>query len=114
MRTTIENDLDGVLGLTAHLSHDDPVLSEATSRDIFSRILASSSFTIAVAEKNEGKKNTLVGTCYLNVIPNLTRRASPYALIENVVTHPDYRHQGIGKALIADLWQERKNKAVTK
>lgn len=41
------------------------------------------------------------GTCYINIIPNLTRRAAPYAVIEDVVTHPDFRRQGIGKALIS-------------
>lgn len=43
----------------------------------------------------------LVATCCLTVIPNLTRGCRPYALIENVVTHGDYRNQGWGKAVLA-------------
>ena len=43
----------------------------------------------------------LVASCTIMVIPNLTRGARPYGLIENVVTHRDHRNQGHGKALLA-------------
>jgi GNAT superfamily N-acetyltransferase len=33
-------------------------------------------------------------------VPNLTRGARPYGLIENVVTHPDWRGRGIGTAVL--------------
>src|SRR5690606_381315 len=59
-------------------------------------ILASPRFRLVVAA-DEG---VLVGTCYLNIIPNLSRGARPYALIENVVTEATRRRQGIGSAVI--------------
>jgi GNAT superfamily N-acetyltransferase len=42
----------------------------------------------------------IVATCYVNLIPNLTRNAAPYAIIENVVTDTDHRNQGIGKTVV--------------
>lgn len=42
----------------------------------------------------------LIGSCHLVIIPNLTRGCKPYGIIENVVTHCDYRSKGVGKGLL--------------
>ncbi|MFB8138347.1 GNAT family N-acetyltransferase [Streptomyces parvus] len=47
----------------------------------------------------------VVATTYLNVIPNLTRSASPYAVIENVVVDQALRETGLGKQIMADTLQ---------
>lgn len=52
----------------------------------------------------------LTSSCTITVIPNLTRGCRPYAVIENVVTRPEYRGQGYGSALLTEAlafaWQQ--------
>jgi GNAT superfamily N-acetyltransferase len=47
----------------------------------------------------------VVASYVLTIIPNLTRGARPYGLIENVVTYREYRHQGIGSRLLGHALQ---------
>jgi ribosomal protein S18 acetylase RimI-like enzyme len=45
----------------------------------------------------------------LDIVPNLTRGVRPFAVLQNVVTHCDYRGQGIGQLLnshaLAFAWE---------
>lgn len=65
-------------------------------KNIWDEIISNPDYFYLVAEED----GILVSTCNLTVIRNLTREARPYGLIENVVTHPDYRKRGYGTAVL--------------
>ena len=110
IRSAQQSDRDAVLELMLYLNPDDPEITKTVSERIFTQILNSGCFKIYVAEKN----SSVVGSCYINTIPNLTRNAAPYAVIENVITHPDHRRQGVGNALISHALKSAKTEGCYK
>ncbi len=92
-----ENDLKKLLELYRHLHPDDPEISKEALGKSWTQIMGHESFLRYIVLEN---KNALVASCCVSVIPNLTRSGRPYALIENVITHPDYRRKGAGAQVI--------------
>ena len=45
-------------------------------------------------------KERIVATCYVAIIPNITRRCAPIGFIENIITAADHRRRGIGRKLL--------------
>jgi len=91
------DDLDRVLSLYAHLNPGDALPEQAAADQIWRSIQSSRAVLVLLAEIDK----SAVATCMLTIIPNLTRGGRPYAVIENVVTHSDFRNQGLGKAILA-------------
>jgi GNAT superfamily N-acetyltransferase len=89
-------DLPGVLALYRHLHPDEPLPDPAAAEAAWS-ILLGSGVTIPFVADIGG---LLVSSCTLAIIPNLTRGARPYGVIENVVTHADHRGSGLGRAVL--------------
>ena len=89
-------DRDGLLELYTHLHEDGIPTVDEKLVSLWKRIVEDKDYHIIVAEA-EGK---LVSSCTCVVIPNLTRGQSPYAFVENVVTHADYRKQGLATACL--------------
>lgn len=90
------DDLPELLSLYRYLHANDPVLSADDFQEHWAAILASPLLHYVMARAED----RLVSTCALTLVPNLTRGARPYGLIENVVTHPDWRGRGIGTAVL--------------
>ncbi|MEH1941973.1 MAG: GNAT family N-acetyltransferase [Nostoc sp.] len=108
VRLIAHNELPQLLALYQHLNPvDAPLPVEEVLQSMWDEILDDPRLYYIVADI--GSK--LVATCNLAIVPNLTRGAHPYAIIENVVTHPDYRRQGLGTRVLhyaLDLaWQQQ-------
>src|SRR3989442_106092 len=86
--TAAEEDLPHLMELYRFLHPEDPILPiDDRLKSHWQSILDNDALHYVVA-RSEGR---LVCACALTLIPNLTRNARPYGLIENVITHPDYR-----------------------
>jgi GNAT superfamily N-acetyltransferase len=96
-RAAVAVDFAPIMRLYSQLNRDDPTDLTARLRATFDEILATESLHLMVLERD----GAVVGTTYLNLIPNLTRGGRPYAVIENVVMDQDLRGLGLGKRLMA-------------
>lgn len=97
IRAAAERDLSEVLNLYRHLHPHDPELELASAERVWSTLLTSDFTTVIVAQAAE----RLVSSCTLAIVPNLSRGGRSYGVIENVVTHADYRQQGLGRRVLA-------------
>lgn len=97
IREAREGDLPALLALYLHLHEDRVPDIDGRAERVWQRILREPDHHLLVAEE-EGR---IVSSCVCVVVPNLTRDLRPYALIENVVTHPDWRNRGLASACLA-------------
>ena len=96
IRPATEGDIPRLLDLYQHLNPGDDRPEIAVANEAFARFLTYPGSAIFLGERD----NVLVASCALVVIPNLTRGARPYGLIENVVTHRDHRQRGYGRQVL--------------
>jgi len=97
IRSATAVDLGEMLSLYRHLNPGDPVPDMAKAEAAWTALLASGLISVIVAEAS----GTLVSSCTLIIVPNLTRGVQSYGLIENVVTHADHRRLGFGRAVLS-------------
>ncbi len=95
-------DFSAIQRLYAQLQPDDPPVAD---EGLFLQIIEQPGLDLLVLEST----GQVVATTYLNIIPNLTRAARPYAVIENVVVDEPLRGTGLGRKLmdatLARAWE---------
>jgi ribosomal protein S18 acetylase RimI-like enzyme len=106
IRKIRRDELPALLKLYEHMhTEDEPLPDAKTVAQVWNELYSDPKLHCLVATMDDMP----VASCILVIIPNLTRGARPYGLIENVVTHTDYRRQGIGATLLrhamAIAWQ---------
>jgi GNAT superfamily N-acetyltransferase len=107
IRPVEESELDALLLLYRHLHATDEMPTPDVAKQVWHELRSSLRYRYLGAFAN----GELVSSCALTVIPNLTRGGRPYGVIENVVTHPSHRRQGLGRRLLQEAlsfaWSER-------
>ena len=96
VREAYEKDLDQILDLYQFLHEEEKPEHTEYLLATWKNILADKNHHLVVYEI-DGK---IVSSCVCVIIPNLTRNVRPYAFVENVVTHKDYRKRGLATACL--------------
>lgn len=90
VREIKEKELHELLELYLYLHEESvPEMTEHL-KDTWNTIMQDKKHHIIVKEVG----GRIVSSCVCVIIPNLTRNIRPYAFVENVVTHDDYRKKG--------------------
>ncbi|MGN0594696.1 MAG: GNAT family N-acetyltransferase [Hominimerdicola sp.] len=96
IREIVYSDFDGLFELYTQLHNNEIPLRDQKLEDLWNTITNDRNHHIIVCEKG-GK---IVSSCVCVIIPNLTHNQRPYAFIENVITHKDYRNKGLATACL--------------
>lgn len=96
IREANQNDLNEILQLYLFL-HETSIPEESEHlRKTWNQMINDENHHLIINEV-DGK---IVASCVCVIIPNLTRNVRPYAFVENVVTHGDYRRKGYATACL--------------
>ena len=97
IREINESELPDLLALYRHLhASDDPLPDSSTVEKVWAEINSDKSLC-CFGLYDSGR---LVSSCTISIIPNLTRGCRPYSVVENVVTHDQFRRKGYGRAVL--------------
>ncbi len=96
IREAQKDDLKAILELYLFLHETEvPEMTEHLMK-VWDKIITDADHHLIVYEL-EGQ---IIASCVCVIIPNLTRNVRPYAFVENVVTHVDFRGRGYATACL--------------
>lgn len=96
IREADKKDLDEILQLYLYLHEKSIPEDSAKLKDTWENIIKDENHHLIVCEVDK----RIVASCVCVIIPNLTRNVRPYAFVENVVTHGEYRRKGYASACL--------------
>lgn len=100
------NDIGAIRALYAQLNPGDSGVMDGRDEAVLAEIVNSDLLFLFLGIVDD----RIMATCYLNLIPNLSRNASPYGIIENVVVDTEMRNKGYGQEImryaIDRAWEE--------
>ncbi|ARU54134.1 GNAT family acetyltransferase [Oleiphilus messinensis] len=110
IRSVTESELTEILDLIDSFDRlPAPRPDTMKLHDIYKSIQASGGCVLGACIDDK-----LVGTCTVNICPNLSWSGRPYAMIENVIVAHGFRKQGLGKALLDYAVKHAKSKGCYK
>jgi GNAT superfamily N-acetyltransferase len=99
------NELEKLLSLYTLLHPEDPVIKrDDRLKMLWDEIYNDPNLHYFVVEEN----GEIISSCTISIIKNLTRNLRPYGLIENVVTHPNYRNRGLATMVLKKAIEKAK------
>lgn len=96
IREARSEDLQTILELYLYLHEDSIPADSEQLRSTWKQIMEDDNHHLIVCEVDD----RIVSSCVCVIIPNLTRNIRPYAFVENVVTHGEYRGKGYASACL--------------
>lgn len=96
IREANEQDLKEILQLYLFLHENSVPKDSKQLQETWDNIMNDKNHHLIICEVD----NKIVASCVCVIIPNLTRNVRPYAFVENVVTHRDYRKKGYATACL--------------
>lgn len=96
VRPARTSDLESILTLFATAEVSSAAEPFERAEEIWRQTINSENVAVFVADASA----VVVATCMLVTAPNLLRTGRQHGFLENVVTHPDHRGLGYGRAVV--------------
>ena len=90
------SELSQILSIYTHLHDNKMPTIDDEIETLWRQIMDDPNHHIIVGIEN----NMIISSCVLMIIPNLTQNQRPYALVENVITHPECRNKGYATQIL--------------